>query len=729
MNRQQRRSLKSRHKRKGRGSSLSAGASAEALESVDVAMRGAVALHRAGQFNKALAQYDEVLRLYPKHVDALSNSAAIAARSGDFESAVRRARGAVALAPGNVGALNNLGMILEAKGILDEAEAVLCKALELDSAIPNIYVNLGNVRQKLGRFEDAAALYGKALALAPDNPITHNNLGNALRTIGDAKGALASLRKAIDIEPGFADAFNNLGILYQQCGEYDEAVETFHRALALRPEFTLAHINLGNALRGQGRFDDSLDAFRGAIAVEPDHGLAHNEMAMVYHDMGQTDDAIATLRRALEVKPGFSEAHSNLLFLQSYHSHLTPDESLREHRRWEALHAPPERIEARPHRNARIADRRLRIGYVSPDFRDHVVSFFVEPLLEHHDREAVEVFCYAEVANPDAITARLGARADHWRSTVGLSDDRVAEMVRDDRIDVLVDLAGHTAGHRLAVFARKPAPVQATYLGYFATTGLSAMDYWITDGVIHPETTIQQAAEDIYRLPRCWVCYRPRDDVPGVAPPPSAEAGTSGVTFGSFNNLNKVSPRTIALWAGVLRAVPGSQLLIKSRPLGSGLVQQRLRAAFADHGIEAERLLLYGSVVGSGNHMAMYNRIDVGLDSFPFTGGTTTMDTLWMGVPVITLVGETHAERMSASLLNALDRPEWIADTEEAFIAKAAALAADEELRVSLRAGQRRRMAESTLCDGAGLARAMEDAYRDMWRRYLDADEPIAATP
>ena len=726
MNRQQRRSLKSRQK--GKGAGRSDGSSAQALDSVDVAMKGAVALHRAGQLDEALVQYDEVLRLYPKHVDALSNSAAIAVQSGDFESAVQRARGAVALDSANVGALNNLGMILEAMGILDDAEAVLGQALELDSTIPNIYVNLGNVRQKLGRFEDAAALYRKALALAPDNAVTHNNLGNTLRTLGDAKGSLASLRKAIDIEPGFVEAFNNLGILYQQCGKYDEVDEAFHRALALRPEFIPAHINLGNALRRQGRFDDSLAAFRGAIAIQPDHVLVHNEMAMVYHDMGRTDDAIATLRRTLELKPEFSEAHSNLLFLQSYHSHLTPEESLREHRRWEALHAPPERIEVEPHRNARTADRRLRIGYVSPDFRDHVVSFFVEPLLEHHDRDAVEVFGYAEVANPDAITARLSARADHWRSIVGLSDDRVAEMVRDDRIDVLVDLAGHTAGNRLKMFARKPAPVQATYLGYFATTGLSAMDYWINDGVVHPEMTDGKTAEEIYRLPRCWVCYQPRDDVPGVASPPSTKAGASGVTFGSFNNLNKVSPGTIAMWAGVLRAVPNSRLLIKSRPLDNRLVEDRLRAAFADRGIEADRLLLYGSIAGSGNHMAMYNRVDVGLDTFPFTGGATSLDAFWMGVPVITLVGETHAERMSASLITALGRPEWIADTEEAFIAKAVALAADEDLRVGLRAVQRQRMAESTLCDGAGLARAMEDAYRDMWRRYLDGDELIAAT-
>jgi predicted O-linked N-acetylglucosamine transferase (SPINDLY family) len=255
------------------------------------------------------------------------------------------------------------------------------------------------------------------------------------------------------------------------------------------------------------------------------------------------------------------------------------------------------------------------------------------------------------------------------------------------------------------------------------------MDYWINDGIVHPETAHEKTAEEIYRLPRCWVCYQPRGDVPGVAPPPSAEAGASRVTFGSFNNLNKVSPRTIAMWAAVLRAVPDSQMLIKSRPLDNRLVQDRLRAAFAGHGIEAERLLLYGSIAGSGNHMALYNRIDVGLDSFPFTGGATSLDAFWMGVPVITLVGETHAERMSASLITALGRPEWIADTEEAFIAKAAALAADQDLRVSLRAGQRQRMAESTLCDSAGLARAMEDAYRDMWRRYLDGDGLIAATP
>ena len=668
MNRHLRRSQKSKRKHTrnpGRGGSP--------LGEVERVMQDAVTLHQAGRPREALSCYDEVLRLYPAHVDALGNSAVLAAQSGDIEGGIQRARDAITLKPEHVGAHNNLGMILEAVDRLDEAETVLRRALDLAPTASNIHANMGNVLQKLGKYGAAAALYREALVLEPGGAITHNNLGNALRARGENGPALDCFRRAIALDPKFAEAFNNLGIVHQQRDELDDAVENFQRAIALKPDFLQARNNLGNAFRKLSRFDAALGAFKGAVAIDPGNGLAYNEMAFVYHDLGRLDEALAALQRAIEIKPDYAEAHSNLLYLQTYHGVLSHDEVLAEHRLWAQRHAPPSLRGSKLHGNSRTSDRRLRIGYVSGDFREHVVSFFIEPILEQHDKQRVELFCYSTTAGSDRVTDRLMDKSDHWRSLVGIDDERAAEMIRSDAIDIIVDLSGHTAGNRLPLFGRKPAPVQASYLGYFATTGLSTMDYWIVDDIVCPAATPQKTVETLYRLPRCWVCYQPHDDAPEVGPPPSSDTGDGVVTFGSFNNLSKVSDLTIALWARVLLAVPGSRMLLKTKLLAHAPIADRIRADFADHGIEANRLILRGQIAGAANHLALYNQVDIALDTVPFSGGATTLDALWMGVPLITLLGEVHVARMSAALLTTMDRPEWIAADEAEFIAKAVA--------------------------------------------------------
>ncbi|MBY0509054.1 MAG: glycosyltransferase, partial [Rhodospirillaceae bacterium] len=359
--------------------------------------------------------------------------------------------------------------------------------------------------------------------------------------------------------------------------------------------------------------------------------------------------------------------------------------------------------------------RRLRVGYVSPDFRRHSVSFFVEPLLAAHDAEAVEVFCYADVAHGDAVTARLKAAAHHWRDSHNLRGAALLNLIREDRIDILVDLAGHTKGNRLAVFARRAAPVQVTAWGYPATTGLPAMDYRLCDAVTDPASEADAwAVETLVRLSPGLHCYAPPADAPPVAPLPALAAGH--VTFGSFNKLAKISPWTVALWSAALKAVPGSRLLLKTKPLAEAETRARIEHMFAVQGIAAGRLDLRGWVPGDHGHLDLYNQVDIALDTAPYNGTTTTCEALWMGVPVLTVAGRGHAARVGASLLTQANMADWIVPEDE-FAARAAAFAADpgglDKLRKTLRA----KAAASALCDAAAHARGLETAYRAMWRK------------
>jgi predicted O-linked N-acetylglucosamine transferase (SPINDLY family) len=391
---------------------------------------------------------------------------------------------------------------------------------------------------------------------------------------------------------------------------------------------------------------------------------------------------------------------------------------LREHREWDRVQGAEGRAHLFQHTAGSGKDKqRLRIGYVSPDFRRHSVSYFFEPLLAQHDRALVEVTCYAEVTRGDAMTERLQGLSDHWCNTAGMSDAQLAQRIHADGIDILVDLAGHTANNRLRAFTFKPAPIQCSYLGYFTTTGLAAMDYWLTDEVLTPADTVEQSSETIYRLPRSCVVYQAPDAAPAVVERPAG----GPVTFGSFNDLSKVSAEAVLRWCEILQRVPGSRLLIKARQLAGEEERRVWLGHFAAQGIGAERLILRSRTEGQAEHLAMYGEVDIALDAMPRTGGATTAEALWMGVPVISLAGERFIERLSATMLNAVGLDELVAATATDYVEKAVALAADDERRRALRQGLRARMAASPLCDARGLAHTFETAYRDMWQRWREA--------
>jgi protein O-GlcNAc transferase len=487
-------------------------------------------------------------------------------------------------------------------------------------------------------------------------------------------------------------------------------------ALRLRPDNAEWHSNLGSLLQAKGFLTEAEESYRRAQALKPAASFVSENLGSVLTAQGRMDEALAVYREGLRRNPSHARIRSNLLLALNYLADQEPTEVLREHRAWEQAQCmvqAPVRVFA----NDLNPDRRLRIGYLSPDFRTHSVAYFLEPLLASHDHDAFEIYCYSDVPRPDATTVRLQAMADHWCEIAGLSDADVVALVMADGIDVLVDLAGHTACNRLSVFARRPAPVQVSWLGYPNTTGLPAMDCRITDALADPPGREAYHTEKLVRLEDCFLCYLPPSDAPEVEPLPAERNGF--ITFGSFNNLAKMQPGVIALWSEILRVVPEARLLLKNPSLTDSATREWIATMFESHGVGRGRLELLGHTPTPREHLMLYGRVDIALDTFPYNGTTTTCEALWMGVPVVTLAGETHAGRIGVSLLTSLGLTQLIAETKEEYIACALNLCSSPEQLVVSRASLRDRLSCSPLCDAGRFACRMESAFRAIWQEKL----------
>ena len=482
--------------------------------------------------------------------------------------------------------------------------------------------------------------------------------------------------------------------------------------MVLKPNYADAHNNLGNALQRQGHLEEAIASFQRALTLNPDHAEAHNNMGNALKDQGRLDEAIANYQRALGLKPDYAIAGSNLAFAITYHPGYDAGMISEELQRWNRQYAEPLKQFIPPHTNDRSPERKLRIGYVSPDFREHSVGRFLLPLIEHHDRQNFELFAYAHVTRPDGRTEQFRQLMDIWRTTVGLSDAQVADQIREDQIDILIDLAMHTEGNRLLVFARKPAPVQATWLAYCGSTGLDTMDYRLSDPFLDlPDGDDSFYSEERVRLPETFWCYQPTGMEPERNFPPVLEKGF--VTFGCLNNFCKVTEPTLASWGRILLGVAQSRLVIHA-PEGSP--RQRLLKAMEKSGIEAQRIEFVGKLP-MAEYFGLYHGIDIALDPFPYGGGTTTCDALWMGVPVVSLAGQTAVGRGGLSLLSNIGLPELVGHSEDEYVRIAVNLAGDLPRLAELRATLRQRMQASPLMDAPRFARNMEAAYRTMWRK------------
>ncbi|MBI3710899.1 MAG: tetratricopeptide repeat protein [Proteobacteria bacterium] len=675
------------------------------------------ALRALGRNDDAETSFRRAIAIAPKHALAMLNLAVCLMSRGDLAAAVELCRQATSAAPDLADTHNVMGTALRASGDLRGAVTAHRRAIALRPDFADAYNNLGAAQAALGDSKAAEASYRSALRLDPNLAIAHNNLGNLLRALGQLDEAELSYCRALEIWPEFAEAACNLGVALSFADRLDDAVACYQRALAINPHSAEAWSNLGAAYRVLRNATAEIDAYRHALAIDPNHAMAHNNLGLALLDCGDAAAAVASFRRALAAQPNYAAAHSNLLYALNFDPGIRPEQQLVEARRFAERHAAPPTALARPHANARDPERRLRVGYVSPDFRQHSCAYFIEPLLAAHDRGNVEIFVYAELSRPDSVTTRLQALADHWRGTVGVADDALAEQIRADGIDILVDLAGHTASNRLPIFAARPAPVQVAWLGYPSTTGIDAIGYRLTDAIADPAGEPDHwHTEALVRLADGFICYRP-DGAAAAAPPASG----AKLTFGSFNHLSKLNESVVAAWARVLADAPESRLMLKARNLGDAKTRDRIAAAFAQHGIAADRLALVGWAEGVADHLALYREIDVALDSFPYNGTTTTCEALWMGVPVVTLAGDRHAGRVGASLLARVGLDDLVAPSVEAYAKCAVALGRDGERRAALRRELRARMQASPLCDAALFARRIEAAYRDMWRAWCAA--------
>ena len=623
-----------------------------------------------------------------------------------FEKAVRSA-------PDDPDAFAGLALVRFRQGRLEESAILFREALKLRPNDAPMLVNLGNLEVHRKRRAAAEACYRRALAATPDCIEAWNNLGNLCQADGRMDQAQKCYQKVLQIDGGHGSAANNLGNLYQKRGRLEAAEACYRRALSVHPQDPEVLSNLGQCLRSQGRLAEAVEAIDRALEQDSEFARAHNHRGLILQDQGRIDEAIQSFNQAASLSPNNPAFRSNRLFAMYYDWRTTPADHLHAARRWWTKHGNEAPRELSFQNNA-DPFRKLRLGFVSGDFRSHSVAFFLMPLLDSCDRQKLEIHCYAEVESPDETTARFLQSSCGWHSTVGQDATTVAGWIRSDRIDILIDLAGHTAGNRLDVFALRPAPIQMTWLGYPGTTGSPVIDYRITDAVADPPGESDAwHSERLQRLPNGFLSYQAPEEAPPVASAPIVR--NSYVTFGSFNTLPKLNSEVIEAWATLLHRVAGSRLLIKCRQLADAYTCQRLRERFCDLGVSLHRIRLMGRVEGTKGHLAMYREVDIGLDPFPYNGTTTTCEALWMGVPVVTLCGDRHSGRVGTSILSRLGLESLIAQDEEEYVEQAASLARDAERLIHLRRTLRRRMLNSPFCNGSAFSRSFEGMLGKTW--------------
>ena len=702
--------------------------------------------------DEAIACYRKAIHYSPNQPEFLVNMGRACCKVQDFDEAILWFRKALAARPDYAEAYNDIAFALKASGRLDEAIAHSQKAIKIRPDYARALCNMGVMLKDKGRLEDSIAAYQKAIAINPQYAEAYHNMGIALKTLGQFKEAVSCLEKALTLKPDLAGAYYvmadilqdegkmiaaescylkglslnpgnaavhlNLGAVYHKLNKVEKAIVCYKKAIEIDPESAAYYSNCGSAYQQLGKIKEAIVCYKKAIEIDPEFAMPYSKCGSAYINLVNFEKAAWWFKKALELEPTDSTIHSDFLFYQHYDPEIDARQLLAEAENWQQRHGNIQNVSFTPFQTDHLDDR-IRIGYVSPDFRQHSVSMFLLPLFSEHDHERFEIFCYSNVRCYDRISRRIEDLSDHWCSISGLDDRKTATKIHRDDVHILVDLAGHSGDNRLPVFAFKAAPIQVNWLGFPGTTGMRAMDYRITDAVADPEGEADEGhTETLVRLSDGFLCYSPPEDVPDISAPPFGKTGA--ITFGSFNNLPKISERVVEAWSRILRRVPGTSLLMKSKALRDKSVKERYIGLFEANGISADRVVMLSHLPSITEHLNLYSRIDIALDTFPYNGTTTTCEALWMGVPVISLNGNRHAARVGASILKHIGLPDLIAETEDEYVSRAVQLSHDRDLLTNLRETIRGRMKRSPICDAASFARKMENAYMEMyedWRR------------
>ena len=612
--------------------------------------------------------------------------------------------------------LDLLGAALQAMGRFEEAIDSYNQAIQIYPNDPDTHYNIGLAFYNLRQLDSAVNSYKKAIQINPNYVEAYNNLGVALKDLKQLEKSIQSCVKAIQLKPDYAEAYNNLGAAFQDLSRLDEAVKNYNKAIQLKPDYAIAYSSLGVALQKLGRLKEALNNHNKAIQLNPNYAEAYGNRGSTLKGLGRIDEAVRNYDKAIQLKPDYAIAYSGRNFALNYSSELTQADIFQKHLEFEKqFGCKTLKDEQTTHLN-KSKNKRLRVGYISGDLNSHSVGYFFEPLLKSHNRGFIKVYCYYNNIKKDRTTERLIDTSEHWRSIFGMNDDDLVNLIREDNIDILVDLSGHTAKNRLTIFPRKPAPIQVTWLGYPNTTGLSSIDYRFTDKIADPVGEADELhSEELVRLPEGFLCYQGDESVSMNKALPCLKRGH--VTFGSFNNLTKMGPQVIKVWAKILQAVPDSHLLLKSKQLTDSSTKSRYLELFKQEGISEDRLELHSWMPEKDGHLRLYDHVDIGLDPFPYNGTTTTCEALWMGIPVITMCGDRHSSRVGASILTHVGLEEFIATDIDEYINMAIKYANNMDSIKSIRADLRRNMQNSDLCNADAFAGNVEQAYQNMYSK------------
>lgn len=689
-------------------------------------------LKLAGNSQEGIQKYYEAIKIDPHYAPAYYNLGVVYSEMMQYDMALGCYEKAALERPMYAEAYCNMGVIYKNRGELESAiacyERCLAVSPNFEIAKNNMAIALTDLGTKVkleGDINQGVAYYKKALYYNWHYADAMYNLGVAYGEMLKFDMAIVFYELAFHFNPHCAEACNNLGVIYKDRDNLDKAVECYQLALSIKPNFSQSLNNLGVVYTVQGKMDAAASMIEKAIVANPTYAEAYNNLGVLYRDAGSISLAIEAYEQCLKIDPDSRNAGQNRLLAMNYIDEGADDKLFEAHRDWGRrfmrLHQQYNSWD-----NRKDPERPLIIGYVSPDYFTHSVSYFIEAPLVFHDYANYKVVVYSAVVKADAKTNRFRdkvlKKGGVWRDIYGIDEKKVASMVREDSVDILVELTGHTANNKLGMMACRPAPIQVTWIGYPNTTGLPSIDYRITDSLADPPDTRQKHVEELVRLPDCFLCYTPSPEAGPATPAPALSNGF--ITFGSFNNLAKITPKVLQVWARILCAVPNSRLVVKCKPFCCDSVRQRFLSTLEQLGLESLRVDLLPLILLNHDHMQAYALMDISLDTFPYAGTTTTCESLYMGVPCVTMGGSVHAHNVGVSLLNTVGLGHLVAKNEDEYVQLALNLASDVTALSNLRMDLRRLMSKSPLCDGSKFTLGLESSYRNVWRRYCKGDVP-----
>ncbi|MBT22538.1 hypothetical protein CMK17_21760 [Candidatus Poribacteria bacterium] len=682
---------------------------------VDAKLQQAVSLYQASQLQQAKEICQQILKDFPQHAEALHLLGVFAYQVGENKIATGLINQAIEIDSNRYVFFNNLGLALKEQGKLEESIQAYQQAIHIQPDYVKAHSNLGNALKEQGKLEESIEAYQQAIHIQPDYVNAYNNLGLALKEQGKLEESIEAYQQAIHIQPDYANAYNNLGVALQEQGRLEESIEAYQKAIHIQPQFLAAHYNLGNALKEQGKLEESIEAYQKAIHIQPDYANAYNNLGVALKEQGKLEESIQAYQRALTIDPNLFEAHSNLIFAQDFRLDTDLKEQQAERQKWNQKFILSLANSIQLHPNDRNPDRLLRIGYVSADFKQHSAAQGFGQLILNYNQAQFDVFCYSGVVKEDEITKRFKDAASGWHSTLGKSDKELVKQIRNDEIDILVDLSGHTNGNRLLAFGYKPAPIQVTGIGHDAP-GATTIDYRLTTPIRTRSEEEKHFAENPVYLDFFMGFMIPLE-TPAVGYLPAYENGY--VTFGCLNRFIKVSDESLELWTSLLQRIPNSKLLLKSGELSDIELRGHTIERLSDFGVSFNRVTLLGGT-SQYEHLNTYNQVDISLDTFPHGGGATTLESLCVGSPVVTLTDDSKiAHRNSSAILSPLGLNEWVAKTKDEYVEIACHWANNLEELLDIRRELRGRVLTQT----AKFVPQIEIAYREMWRRWCRGEE------